>query len=150
MGFQRVKRHLRELRHRHDVDLEKSRVNRPTWVYDTTLTGANGRDTSRTGPWDPDLSGPFTMAGGTDVVNPGNVLVIQESAEKTGIGRQWSRWFLQAVVFQCGRPSKINVFDAACAVTFDLFDESDTKFATFQNLLNSDTGNNEPTIYSRR
>ena len=115
-----------------------------TWVYDTTLTGANGRDTSNTGAWDPDLSGPFTMAGGTDVVNPGNVLVIQESnnrpgSDDNGRGGSYKLSFSSAVVLQ-----SINVFDVKLgAVTFDLFDESDTKFATFQNLLNSDTANNE-------
>ena len=114
------------------------------WVYDTTLTGANGRNTSRKGAWDPDLSGPFAEVGGTDEVNPGNVLVIQESSERPGSddngrGGSYKLSFSSAVVLQ-----SINVFDVKLgAVTFDLFDDSDTKFATFKNLLNSDTGNDE-------
>ena len=114
------------------------------WVYDTTLTGVNGRDTSNSGAWDPDLSGPFTEVGGTAEVNPGNVLVIQESrrrpgSDDNGSGGSIELLFSSAVVLQ-----SINVFDVKeGAVTFDLFDEADTKFATFKNLLNSDTGNDE-------
>ena len=114
------------------------------WVYDTTLTGANGRNTSNTRAWDPDLSGPFREVRGNDEVDPGNVLIIQESrrrpgSDDNGRGGSYKLSFSSAVVLQ-----SINVFDVKLgAVTFDLFYDSDTKFATVWNLLNSDTGNKE-------